>query len=254
MTYDSVAVLHNFAERKEIHYPMLSDPESKIIRAFDIQNEAIPRNTMAYGVPNPGTYITDANGIVQAKYFEDDYRDRYTAANILWRQFGAGSGPAQATAETSHVRLTLGSTDAVVWAGTRVTLVLDIELKPRMHVYAPGVEGGYIAIDWKMAESKGWRVHDAAYPQARKLHLKAINETLPVYENRFRLTRDITVGQNAAIKPLIGADGNITVEGFLRYQACDDKVCFTPQTVPLKWTFHVKPLDSQRVPAELQRK
>ena len=54
--------------------------------------------------------------------------------------------------------------------------------------------------------------------------------------------------------PLMGTDRKLTVQGTFRYQACDDKECYPPQTIPLRWTFHVNSLDSQRAPAELQRK
>jgi hypothetical protein len=48
--------------------------------------------------------------------------------------------------------------------------------------------------------------------------------------------------------------GNFVVEGTLRYQACDDRVCYVPQELPVKWTFQYAEFDRQRVPAEWQRK
>jgi hypothetical protein len=39
----------------------------------------------------------------------------------------------------------------------------------------------------------------------------------------------------------------------LRYQACDDKVCYPPDTVPVHWTLQVEGHDRERAPAELQR-
>ena len=233
---------------------MLSDSGSKIIRAFGILNESVPKDNFVYGVPHPGTYILDENGIVRAKYFEEDYRDRYTAGNILWRQFGPDSGGAQATAETPHLKLTLSASDSEARPGTRLTLALEVELKPRMHVYAPGVEGGYIPVAWNMAESKAWRAEEIAWPASQKLRLAAINETVPVYTGRLRLTRDVTIGQNRDLAPLLGANRILEVQGAFRYQACDDTKCYPPQTVPLRWSFHVNPLDSLRVPPELQRK
>jgi hypothetical protein len=77
VSYDSSALLRNFAERKDLHYPMLSDPESRMIRAFDILNDNFPKDNQWYGVPFPGMYIIDERGIVKAKYFEDDHRERY---------------------------------------------------------------------------------------------------------------------------------------------------------------------------------
>jgi len=38
----------------------------------------------------------------------------------------------------------------------------------------------------------------------------------------------------------------LTIKGVLNYQAYDDKVCFTPQTVPLTWTVTVRQLDRER--------
>ena len=254
ISYDSTAVLKNFADRAGIHFPMLADPGSKIIRTFGILNESVPKDNFVYGVPNPGTYILDENGVVRAKYFEDDYRDRFTAANILWRQFGGGTGPAGATAETPHLRITTVASDAEIRAGTRLALALEIELKPGMHVYAPGVEGGYIPVDWSIADSKGWKAHEVVWPASRKLRLEAIHETVPVFENKFRMTRDVTIGQQKDFMPLTGADKRLTVEGTFRYQACDAKECFPPQKIPVRWSFRVNPLDAQRVPADLQRK
>jgi Disulphide bond corrector protein DsbC len=108
-----------------------------------------------------------------------------------------------------------------------VALTLDLELQPNMHVYAPGVEN-YIPIDWKMENSDAAQVHAAVFPRAEKLYLKAIDETVPAYRGHFRLIRDITVGDGS---------GHFTVDGSLRYQACDDRVCYIPQTLRLKWTF-----------------
>jgi hypothetical protein len=38
----------------------------------------------------------------------------------------------------------------------------------------------------------------------------------------------------------------MTIAGTLQYQACDDKVCFTPQSVPLTWTLGLRALDRER--------
>jgi Thiol:disulfide interchange protein DsbD, N-terminal len=124
---------------------------------------------------------------------------------------------------------------------------VEIELKPKMHVYAPGVEGGYISVDWKVPNSPSWTAQKVQFPPSRKVRLDAIDETVPVYEGRARFVRDLVVGTKAAA-------GSITVEGSFSYQACDDRMCYVPRTVPLKWTFRVDPLDSERVAEELQKK
>jgi hypothetical protein len=253
ISYDSEAMLRNFADRKGLHYPMLSDPDSKIIREFGILNDNLPKDTPFYGVPFPGMYLIDGHGVVTAKYFEDDHRERYTAANILVRQFGEG-GVAKAVVETPHLRLTYSASDTELAPGGTAALILDIDLKPGMHLYAPGITGGYISIDWQSAASKAWLAGPVAYPASHNLRIEVIDETVPVYEGHIRLLRDLTVGQQPDLAPLLGADGTLTVDGAFRYQACDAKACYNPRSIPLKWVFHIDKLDSQRGPVELQRK
>ena len=53
-----------------------------------------------------------------------------------------------------QLNLTAAASNAVVTVGQRVALTLDIQLKPGIHVYAPGVEG-YIPIEWSMKIGSG---------------------------------------------------------------------------------------------------
>lgn len=115
-----------------------------------------------------------------------------------------------------------------------------------MHVYAPGVQG-YIPIDLAITESTAVAAHPAAYPPSKTLYMKAIDETVPVYTGQARVLRDITIAKG--VQP-----GELTVEGKFRYQACDDKICFIPETVPLKWVLHVEALDRERARPDIQRK
>jgi DsbC/DsbD-like thiol-disulfide interchange protein len=135
------------------------------------------------------------------------------------------------TAETQHLRLSASAGAEQVRAGGRVTLTLEIALKPGMHVYAPAVDG-YIPITWSMAPNEAIVAHAVVTPPAQMLRLEALDETLPVYSGSFRLSRDITVSKSAK--------GPLTLGGTFRYQACDDRMCYLPKTVPLKWTLDVQ--------------
>jgi hypothetical protein len=106
ISYDSVAILRSFSERHGgIRFTMLSDPESEIIDAFGIRNTDHAEDSMGYGVPYPGTYIVDANGIVVEKFFAPDYRERFTADTILLKTFGIGGGT-RIEAELPQFKLT----------------------------------------------------------------------------------------------------------------------------------------------------
>jgi hypothetical protein len=253
ISYDSVEVLKNFADRRHITFPLLSDPDSKIIRAFGILNETVKPGTPQFGIPNPGTYVVNAKGTVVAKYFVDTIRERVSASDVLVRQFGAVADAASGSVQTDHLRLAKAASVAVARPGHHIVLSLDLDLKPNMHVYAPGVEG-YTPIDWKLEEGPAAKALPFEYPASRKLHLKAIGETVPVYRGRVRITREITFGQEDAVRPLVSSTGELVLKGSLRYQACDDRKCYLPETVPLEWRFHFEGLDRERAPVSLQRK
>jgi hypothetical protein len=86
------------------------------------------------------------------------------------------------------------------------------------------------------------------------LRLEAIGETVPVYRGHIRMRREITFGQEAALKALVSPAGDVIVRGSLHYQACDDRKCYMPEDVPLVWRFKYEGLDRQRAPSEFQRK
>lgn len=245
ISYDSPETLRDFALRRGITYPLLSDQNSVVIRAFGILNTEVPAGTPFAGIPYPGTFIVDPSGKVVAKYFEDDYTQRYMTSDILVRQFGATAGASYASVRTKQLTVASAASTDRVRPGQRIALTLDIDMRPRMHAYAPGAQG-YIPLDWSMSPSEALTVHAAEFPKADTLKMEAIQETVPVYSGRFRLVRDVTIGN---VFP-----GELNIEGTLRYQACDDRTCYIPQTIPLRWTVQVEPLDRERSPAGLQRK
>jgi hypothetical protein len=175
-----------------------------------------------------GWFLLDSKGVIAAKYFEPDASRCYTSAAILVHRFGwTPPGPTQEV-EGKQLTATLAASNSTAAAGDVIALTVDIDLQPNMHVYAPGVEG-YIPIDWKIQDSATVQAHAPLFPSPEKLYLKAIDETVPAYRNHFRLLRDIAIAS--------GDGSHFSVDGSLRYQACDDRVCYIPQTLPLHWTF-----------------
>jgi hypothetical protein len=252
LSNDSPAVLLHFARRTGLEIPLLSDQESKTIRAFGILNDNVPPGSPVYGIPFPGTFVIDERGVVKSKYFEEDYAERTTAASILVREFPGNSSGTVQEIETPHLRLRSAATNRAAWAGEKLDLALDVELKPGMHVYAPGVQDSYIPVRWTVAQSKAFLAGEILFPASKTLRLEAIKETVPVYEGSFRLSRHLVIGPAAQLKDAPGAPGRVIVDGEFRYQACDDRMCYPPRNIPLRWTFELKDLDRQRVPPEVR--
>ena len=253
VSFDTVETLKHFSDRAEIGFPLLSDPDSKVIRRFGILNGAVAKDHAFYGIPNPGEYLVNPDRTVRAKYFEESYRDRFTGGQILVTELGGEAGAARKAIETDHLRAVTWASDGVVRGGNRLALGIDIELEPKMHVYAPGVQG-YLAIDWSMEKQDGVEAFAARYPDSRRLEMPAINEVVPVYEDSFRLIRDVHIGQPDDVQALLDPNGRFTLRGALRYQACDDKVCYLPKTLQLSWTLELEQHDRERAPESVRRK
>jgi hypothetical protein len=253
ITYDTREILADFAKRKGISFPMLADPDSKVIREFGVLNTAVPADHLWYGVPYPGTFIVDQNGVVKSKYFEDTYQERYAAPTILLREFGSLAGTRQMEVKTDYLEMKYYATSDVVRPDLRFTLVADFLLPPKMHVYSPEVKG-YIPIQFEVEPSPNYKAQAAEYPKSEILFLPAINEAVSVYQGRFRIIQDVTMAASNVLQPILSGNKQVRIRGRLSYQACDDKICYLPQTVPLEWVLTLEPLDRERVPEAIQHK
>jgi DsbC/DsbD-like thiol-disulfide interchange protein len=127
---------------------------------------------------------------------------------------------------TAHVMVSVAAGDI---AAGKVPLHVDVTPRPNIHVYAPG-QPGYIGITLTLDANAPVRVSGKPkYPAPRKLFMPVLNETQLVYSTPFRLTQDVTI-------PRTAAPGALTITGTLRYQACDDTICYKPVTLALTWT------------------
>jgi DsbC/DsbD-like thiol-disulfide interchange protein len=141
--------------------------------------------------------------------------------------------PTPSTVDTPHLAVTVASPPRAVASGARVSLRLDITPKAKMHVYAPE-QADYIPISLTVARSDDYVAHAAVFPKPETLYFKPLEETQLVYSKPFRIVQDVTVARTAA------RGGTITVSGTLRYQACDDSLCYPPRNVPVTWTVPIR--------------
>ena len=186
----------------------------------------------------------DANGVVVSKHFEEGYRQRLTADTLLVKEFGVGGGK-RVEIETTHFKLSAFPSQDDVRRGNRIALVLDIELPPRMHLYAPGVEG-YTPVALTIGEHPAILAHETEFPDSEMLHLEAIQETVPVYEGRARILREITISPRYR-------EPTLEIPATFSYQACDDTVCYLPAKLPVTFHLTLSDHDTERVPEAMRK-
>ena len=258
ITYDSQEIMAGFANRNKITYPLLSDVGSATIRRYGIVNTvveealgpngkdpAVLADLSKYvtanqpaerhrGIPFPGTFMLDRQGRVTSRFFEDYYWERNTVSNIMLRAGAAGT-PVQATqVSTQHLDVNAYPSDASVAPGVRFSLVLDVTPKPGMHVYAPGATQ-YRIIAVNIPPQPYLRTTPMRYPASEIYHFVPLNERVPVYQKPFTLSLEVVRENTPEARKAMTGMNELVVTGTLDYQACDDKICYNPVSLPLSW-------------------
>jgi hypothetical protein len=241
ITYDPPETLKRFADSRGITFPLLSDPGSALIKRYGLFNDTVDPQTRAYGIPHPGTFILDTKGAVVARFFEDAYQERYTAATILTAIGGSLPGT-PVTSRTDHLTMAASISDTVAAPGHRLTIVANITPRPTTHLYAPG-KHDYQVVKLTIDPQPWLRAHDTGYPASEIYHFVPLDERVEVYSKPFQLRRDFTFLATPEMQKVLGGMPSATITGALEYQACDDKVCFNPARVPFSFTVTLKALD-----------
>jgi DsbC/DsbD-like thiol-disulfide interchange protein len=244
VSYDPVPVLADFAARRGITFPLLSDQGSAVIRQYGIFNTTVASTNATYGIPFPGTFIVDANGVVTSRHFETAYQERDTITSVLVKLGAKVDLPATRIA-ARNLTVTTFVTDAIASPGTHFSLVVDVVPGPRVHVYAPGVIG-YKPIAVEVQPQPGLVVHTPQFPKPEDYFFKPLNEHVQVYQRPFRIVQDLEIDPSPQAAAALKDRTEMAIAGTLAYQACDDTVCFTPQSVPLRWTIGLRALDRDR--------
>ncbi len=270
ISYDSPAVLADFAERRGITYPLLADEGSSVITEFGILNtvaaEGVGPNQddpdviadvakyvsvfgssqAVVGTPFPGTFMLDAEGRVSSRFFEEFYRERNTTSNVMLK-LGIGLSPIAAiTGETAQLKFTAYPSNTTVFVGTRFSIAVDVEPGPDMHVYAPGAETlGYRVIGLNLTPSSHLRFEPVEFPESEIYHFEPLDEYVPVYLRPFTLLQEVVVEASVAAESALEDIDTLTLTGSFDYQACDDEFCFNPVSVPLTFTLDLEAHDNQ---------
>jgi AhpC/TSA family/Disulphide bond corrector protein DsbC len=252
ISYDSNAILKDFADRHKIDNPLLSDPESKIIASYGVLN---PEATgMMKGMALPGYFYVDPSGIIREKYFEAKYTNRFTANNVMAKLLPELAEEVSPKVDAPHLSVELRQSVTAVAPGSCFSLVAQIELPQDVHVYAPGVKG-YKPIQLELAPSQDLELIPPVYPPSKVLYLDAIKEQVRVFERKFRITSEAKISANPDFVKSLGANGKtVTIAAQLHYQSCDKTTCYLPTSIPVTWQLQILPLDRQRSPEAIQHK
>jgi len=79
------------------------------------------------------------------------------------------------------------------------------------------------------------RTMPVQYPASEVYYFKPLNERVPVYQKPFTLVMDVVADATAEARKALAGRSELVLDGTLEYQACDDKICYNPVSIPLSW-------------------
>ena len=122
-----------------------------------------------------------------------------------------------------------------VRAGTTVRTALGVRLPEGLHVNSNQPRDPLlIPIVLTVDPPPGVSVLEIVYPEPTDLRQEGADQPLSVFERTFAIGVRLELAEDLAVGPLV-------VPARLRYQACDETVCYRPLTVPVEWTLRVVP-------------
>jgi len=146
-----------------------------------------------------------------------------------------GGSYGESQKETKHLAVITSASPETGAPGKRVSLAVDVAPKPKMHVYSPGQEG-YIAITLTLVPDPAFTAAKAKYPAGEKIYMPVLKETQLVYAKPFRIAQDLTLASTPEMRKRASSGEPLTIKGTIRYQACDDTICYLPTNLPVSWT------------------
>ena len=280
ISYDSSAVLSEFAKRKSIAFPLLSDHESEVIRAYGVANRNYRKgmqldvdkeqvsaysfdNVPVFGLSYPAVFVLARDHRVKWRFVSEGSELRLTGAAILEEAVGGIADESRTPVPSRNIQVAATATNTSLGLGNRIRIAVELKIPKGFHVYSPEAGGEYKGVSWQMDPTDCLEIGEPVYPKPDWKLMKSTGENLPVYEDTLRVSREIIVkpgiqASDPSVFTLfchlcLDPSSRIQASGVLKFQACDEQRCYPPQTLQPGWKFQFFPPDRQRSSDELKR-
>jgi DsbC/DsbD-like thiol-disulfide interchange protein len=136
------------------------------------------------------------------------------------------------SAPNIDVNASLSANKAQRGRSVQSTVTMDIPSGYHVNSSRP-LERFLIPTELKVEAPRGFRVGPVIYPRAVLRNFKFSKNKVSVYEGRATMRFNVTV-------PRTAPTGSTELKLRLRFQSCNDEVCFPPQTRELKLWLNVE--------------
>jgi len=275
VSYDDPEALAEYVRATGVEFTMLADVESAVIRRYDVLNTLVqPEDVPFHGVPFPGFFLLDEDGVIVEKLFNRHFAHRDGIEAILDGFAGhivqGDEEPAAVSTEDDGIAVTafLRGGGGTLRAGPRRRLIVRVEMPPGLHIYDEPVPSGMVPTSITLDGPDGLRHSPARTPATTTLTLPGVPDPLHVWDGTIDFVMDVWGDSTIGAEIAEGAE-SMEIDVTIRYQACDDHRCFIPRsrtltlevplalgampnsprlrgingaTVPMDWARHMKRL------------
>jgi len=238
ISYDPVERLAEFSNRHDVTFPLLSDSDSAVIKAFGILNTDIEPDASAaagvHGIPYPGIYMVDENGIVTDKDFQVHHTRRLSGRSLVQRLLGISaehhSDVPTAAEQGDELELTAYVVDPILRLEVVSAVVCRMRIAAGKHVYAHGAPQEFTPISIEV-EADGIRFGEQQWPDPEEHDLTFLGTTVPVYDGQVVMSLPAAVTSDLVRTGEALSQNSVQITVHCRYQACDDDTCSLPTSV-----------------------
>lgn len=236
VSYDDQAALKEFADAQRIPYTLLSDVDSKVIRQYGILNEQVSKDdALIYGIPYPGIYVCDEQGVLSAKFFHDSYKKRESPEAVIDAAVGRiqiddTAQQVEGGEDDVHITVAVRGGRGTIRQGIIRHLVVRFTLAEGLHIYGEPVPNGLTATTVSLFGPPGLQVLPMQGPATERLHMASIGVDLNVWSGEVDLVVPFFPNGELASETRPLDSDSMTLQVEVRYQACDDQQCLLPRS------------------------
>ena len=151
--------------------------------------------------------------------------------------------PVHGAAETGHITAQAYLSLDKLAPGARFRVAAVLQVNPPWHVNANPASGeGFIPTTLTLTSSAPVVVDQIVYPKGEKTTVSWNDQPVDLYTGRTIIFGEAHVRADAT-------PGPVTLEANLGYQACNDRVCLAPATIPLTIATEIVPASQAPQPA-----
>jgi hypothetical protein len=239
LSYDEPDALKDFQDAYGITYTLLSDTDSRVIRDYGILNTLIAEDDHPwFGIPFPGTYVTDSKGDITHKFFENNLVLRVGPEELLRAVDGealveyAGNPIAQ-NEDAAEVQPRVFLEGQQLAVGVLRHLVCQIEVPEGRHLYADPAPEGMVSFTMTLDAQSKLVARELIRPQSEAHTVTGTGEVIRVHHGRVELRLPITA--NAALTSTTESS-MLDLKGEVSWQTCDDEVCDVPRRIQFEFS------------------